>query len=868
MTSRSLRLAGLLLVATAAAAAAAYQVMRPVVVDLGSPLAVPLPLSGFYPAEEGYRWTNGQGEIELPGPGPARAVTVDVIVSAWRPRGTPAPQLRVTTEGTSALAEPGPAPIALHLAARTTSSARGALEVRVESERFAPGRGDVRTLGVRVHQVRLTSARGLVQPGLPPLAPALWAMAAVQLLFWTWVRIAGGDGARAFRPSLAAAALIAAGLALARAWTVWLLPGATGGAAALLLLVAVFPEHVRRFGGVVADAARRLVDAGRALELGPVAAVILLGAAGTVLAYWMQPVVVIPMGGGRETAFETGLGSFDARDGVRFRHVGTRAALDLRDLGGSAWRVSVTAASPGEPRPLPLVDVGGAVADATLGPEWSTHEILARAPAGWRSGLTLAFPGSRRDDVWLREVRVDRGRAWPSLRIVTCVIVAGLLLALALRTSGLSARPAWAGAAALVALEAAAIAADPAAALPHARPLVAIVLLGAIVTALARSLLTLPPAAVAAGGVGFMAWLAATTAPLYRGGHFVFHSSIAEEIWKGRFLLYYLPYPGSMLSQQAQWGNVIVPHPALYHTLAAPLAALPHAAFFVAEKVLLALLLAGMAWASGALAARLGPPGAAATGAILMAAMPASFQLLGLGHLMTILGCWSMTMAVAYVALNWEVLGERSRWWRAVLLLALCYLSYFAGLLFMLMVIAIAAATLLRRQPAFVRALLTAGAAAAALAFAAYYVNWTWPFLSESVPQLLHGSSADSGANAGAWRARLILEPGKLAYTFGSILVPVLGIAGLVAARRGVERVLLLAWAAVLPVFTGLDLLFNFLLKHHYFTMVPVAVGGGVLLARVAERGRWGRLAAIAALFTMAVLAARVGLDAATGRIP
>jgi hypothetical protein len=186
----------------------------------------------------------------------------------------------------------------------------------------------------------------------------------------------------------------------------------------------------------------------------------------------------------------------------------------------------------------------------------------------------------------------------------------------------------------------------------------------------------------------------------------------------------------------------------------------------------------------------------------------------------------------------------------------------------MSMVIAIAAAVLMRSQPSFVRALLTAGAAAAALAFAAYYVNWTWPFLSESVPQLLHGSGAEAGANAGAWRARLMLEPGKLAYTFGSILVPVFGIAGLVAARRGVERVLLLAWATVLPVFSGLDLSFNFLLKHHYFTMVPVAVGGGVLLAGVAQRGRGGRVAALAALVIMVVLAARVGLDAATGRIP
>ena len=83
------------------------------------------------------------------------------------------------------------------------------------------------------------------------------------------------------------------------------------------------------------------------------------------------------------------------------------------------------------------------------------------------------------------------------------------------------------------------------------------------------------------------------------------------------------------------------------------------------------------------------------------------------------------------------------------------------------------------------------------------------------------------------------------------------------------ERVLLLAWAAILPVFMVLDLSFNFLLKHHYFTMVPVAVGGGVLLARIAERGRWGRVAvAVAATRRLALLGARVGLDAATGRIP
>jgi hypothetical protein len=147
-------------------------------------------------------------------------------------------------------------------------------------------------------------------------------------------------------------------------------------------------------------------------------------------------------------------------------------------------------------------------------------------------------------------------------------------------------------------------------------------------------------------------------------------------------------------------------------------------------------------------------------------------------------------------------------------------------------------------------------------------VNWFWPFLSKTVPQLLGGSGAHSGSSAGALPLRIAAMPHKLAYTFGSALVPALGLFGLFLARRGVERVLLLAWAAVLPVFMVLDLSFNFLLKHHYFTMVPVAVGGGVLLARIAERGRWGRVAALAALLAVALLGARVGLDAAMGRIP
>jgi hypothetical protein len=99
-------------------------------------------------------------------------------------------------------------------------------------------------------------------------------------------------------------------------------------------------------------------------------------------------------------------------------------------------------------------------------------------------------------------------------------------------------------------------------------------------------------------------------------------------------------------------------------------------------------------------------------------------------------------------------------------------------------------------------------------------------------------------------------------------LIPVLGLAGLARARSLRAWPLLLAWAAVLPVFSVADLFFNLLLKHHYFTMVPVAVGGGLLLAALARRGAAGRVGAGVLLGLALLLGLQTALDAALGRIP
>ena len=105
-------------------------------------------------------------------------------------------------------------------------------------------------------------------------------------------------------------------------WTVWLLPAAIAvEAVAAAGLVAAVPQHVRGLGGVIVRRRAAALAAARTLDARPLGRAGGLGAAGTVLAYRLQPVVVIPMASGRETAFEDGLGSFDSRDGVRFRHV-------------------------------------------------------------------------------------------------------------------------------------------------------------------------------------------------------------------------------------------------------------------------------------------------------------------------------------------------------------------------------------------------------------------------------------------------------------------------------------------------------------------------------------------------------------------
>jgi hypothetical protein len=865
-----------LALAAVVAVGLAYQLQLPVTLPASGLLSA-VSLDGFYPGEGSYRWSRGRGRIVFRDPGPSVRARVEVDLAGWRPRGQEPPRVVLEAAGARAEARPSRQGQTVTLPVVTGGWWRSNLDVVLQSETFRPGPQDPRPLGVRLQAARLVPEGPVLWPRRPPLGAPLLAAATVFLFFGALVRL-GAAPERARWLGLGLVVAFGLGYALARPYAAASSIPLLGAAAMLALVAHVAPAATRAAADTAVAAARAWGRGARDTLAWPTLAVVLVGVAGVAVAHRSRPGLDVDVGSGREAALVRNFGPFDSAGGATFRQAMRGAVLDLRDFGSGDWDVAVNAALGGEPRSLVLARAGGAEVEAALGEAWTTRPLRVRSPWGWRAGLVVEFPaGSDGLDLRIDRVRIDRGFSWPSLRTIALVVGAGLFVAVALGAAGLSATTSVAAAAAVLVAEALALSLDPLVTLPFAATFCAIAALGsglaatlagvAVVARRNQRATVPPPTAIAATAVGFVAFFASTAFPLYRGGHFGFHTQIAEQIWQGRFLLYYLPFPGSMLSRQAQWGDIVVPHPALFHTLVAPLAALPPPWFHLGVKLLLALWLAAIVLVAATLATAAGGASAGAWTAVLAAGLMPSFQLLGLGHLMTILGCFAMALAMGFLIVRFDRLREPWTWGAAVALLVFCFLAYTAGLLFAAFTLGAVLPFVLRSEPGTARSLAAAGLAAAAVAFLLYYVHWAWPFLSQSVPRMLHGSGAPDGGGTPVLR-RLLALPHKLGYSYGSALIPVLGLAGLARARSLRAWPLLLAWAAVLPVFSVADLFFNLLLKHHYFTMVPVAVGGGLLLTALARRGAAGRVGACVLLGLALLLGLQTALDAALGRIP
>jgi hypothetical protein len=268
-----------------------------------------------------------------------------------------------------------------------------------------------------------------------------------------------------------------------------------------------------------------------------------------------------------------------------------------------------------------------------------------------------------------------------------------------------------------------------------------------------------------------------------------------------------------------------------------PLAVLPREWFQLTTKLFLALLLFGVTLVSSVVAHAAGGKRAGVYAAAAAAGFPTGSQLLGLGHLMTLFGTFAAAAALGFIALLETRLNRRREWLLALALVAFAFLSYTGSLLFASIALTFASVFLLPREPRLARSLGGLLLAGWGLALLLYYVHWVSPFFRETLPRMLSGAASDRSID---WSARLELLPEKLDYTFGAIWVPLLGLWGLTRAEGLPRRLLLYGWALTLPLVSVLDLVFNFLLKHHYFSFPAVAIGFGLALRRLEEKGRVG----------------------------
>jgi hypothetical protein len=326
-----------------------------------------------------------------------------------------------------------------------------------------------------------------------------------------------------------------------------------------------------------------------------------------------------------------------------------------------------------------------------------------------------------------------------------------------------------------------------------------------------------------------------------------------------------LYFPGGLSEVPPEWGmSLLIPKSPLFYIAVAPISALP----FEVEtllKWLICLIDASVVLFVYWFTLRVGVSRRATLGAAcLYAFMPLAFRALSYGILPTIFAQWLAAGLFAFV------LASSERGWRpgslvvAVLLGTFTLLAFPTVALFVTLVLAVLpfGGKLARpdnatttRQP-FRWQLYAVLAASWLLAIIAYYGLYIEPVAASA--QALLAPAPGSGTTVkwpGGVAELLAWTADYLASTLPVLLASV-GVL-LLFARRHVKAVharatiLVLTWLAVGPIFIAVNYKIDMIGKHLFFTMLPVAVAGGIGLAALGARGVWGRWLAALLLGTI-----------------
>ena len=645
--------------------------------------------------------------------------------------------------------------------------------------------------------------------------------------------------------------------------------GRRGGAASLDRL----PAPLR--GWLVAEFAPVL----RILTSRLILAVLALALLGLLIVYQVPREHRIDVGvaNGRDGFY---LRDFFAKETVAdttFRWIGERAAIVLPGAAGdSRWRLSLRLAAPRPPgvtadTPPPALTIladGQAIAHFAVSPTFNDYSFGFRREAVPVGDLTIRFesttfspPGGgddRRLGVQIASVTLTPERAGPApllpplLTILAVVALLGGLAALLARL-GVGARPV----AGIVAVGALALLAGMATLpdliafyVPHLLLIVAI---------LYGTLLVLRPLfrrICAAGGValsvrdeqillGIVAFgagfhLVGVFFPDFRAHDLIFQANRMRDILAGRFLL------TSLVDQE---GVRPTPYPPAVYILLAPLAKV-----FGGPELMLRLWMPIIDATSALVVFYLlrrcrVPDPAPLLAAFFTTILAVASQLLWWGFFSNQFGQWATLLVLALVVGHW---GEFDRWKLFALLvpiLALPLLSHPSAFVMEcafvpLLAAGLALGTRQWRQGGLV---LLAFGLALLLAYLLYYRHFT--LLAIDYARTLGGDDAVRTADdAPGWewnyiRLRVFSLP------LGLYILAALG--ATVALLRERSRALgwgLLATLATFALFAAVHVFSGLWVRYFVFLGPALAIGAGIVVARLLGLGRWGRGLAYLAL--------------------
>jgi hypothetical protein len=302
--------------------------------------------------------------------------------------------------------------------------------------------------------------------------------------------------------------------------------------------------------------------------------------------------------------------------------------------------------------------------------------------------------------------------------------------------------------------------------------------------------------------------------------------------------------------------ELLIPKSPLFYFAFAPLSVLP---FDLATSVkwLLSLLDASVVLVVFWLARRAGARvGAALFAAALYAAMPLLFRAFAYGILPTIFAQWLAVLL--FMAVLGVGSGRARVWtWIGVLLLAtLTLLSFPTVALFVSMVVVGYAVLLLFRPglrpvslPRYSWWLLGTLAGAWVLAVWAYYGLYVSPVMTSVSALLAPKAGQEPTVRWPGGLTELADWTGDYVVSLLPIVLAVVGLVLLFVRKHrspgaGRALALLVLWALILPVFFLVNYKVDMIGKHLFFTMVPVAVAGGVALFALTRRGKWGAVLA------------------------